>query len=69
MEKGADVNATDAANWMPIHYAALEDRKDVIRLLITKGASVFARNNRGEKASEIADGQGDLLLKLDSFLK
>lgn len=64
IQNGADVNAKDTfRSWTPIHYAAFEDRKDVIRLLIEKGASVSARDDRGVTASEIADEQGYWLLK------
>lgn len=44
-------------------------RKNVIRLLIEKGVNVFAKTNHREKASEIAEGRGCLLLKLTALLK
>jgi len=48
LDKGVDVNATDAAGWTPLHYAAGSGHKEVTELLITNGADVNAKDDDGE---------------------
>ncbi len=38
IKNGANVNTTDTANWTPLHWAAQEGHKDMVVLLLKKGA-------------------------------
>ena len=40
---GADVNAIYRRGWSPLHYATIEDHKEIVELLIAKGADVNAK--------------------------
>jgi ankyrin repeat protein len=44
---GADVNASDAAGWRPLHLAAANNNMDAIMALIAQGADVSAGNGEG----------------------
>jgi len=41
------VFSKDTKGWTPLHYAALRGHKDVVELLLAKGANVNATNNFG----------------------
>jgi ankyrin repeat protein len=42
LEEGADANAGDRDGWTPLHWAAHEGHDDVVKLLLSKGASPHA---------------------------
>jgi ankyrin repeat protein len=47
LEARADVNATDAHDWTPLHFAADEVLPQFTSLLVAKGANVNARDDEG----------------------
>jgi len=47
MPAQADVNATAKDGWTQLHWAAFGDHKDVVKLLIAKGAVVNAKGKDG----------------------
>ncbi|RIS72923.1 ankyrin repeat domain-containing protein [Mycobacteroides abscessus] len=51
---GADVNAREAENWTPLHFAARTDSPEVVRLLLDSGADINAINGRGETPITLA---------------
>jgi ankyrin repeat protein len=51
---GADVNATDAAGWRPLHLAASNNNLDAIKALIAQGADVLAGNGEGRTPLSLA---------------
>jgi len=53
---GADVNAKNRAENTPLHYAAVEGRKEIAELLIAKGADVNARDKYGGTPLHYAEG-------------
>ncbi len=48
INKGLQVNATDAYNWTPLHYASYFGRIDVANILIEKGADINSKTPLGE---------------------
>ena len=42
-----DVNAKTNQGWIPLHLAALGGHKEIVELLISKGADVNAKNDVG----------------------
>ena len=46
---GTDVNAKGKNGWTPLHRAAIYGRKEIVELLIAKGAEVNAKDNRLRK--------------------
>lgn len=53
LDKGANVNEVSSGRWssMPLHWALVDDNKnsyEVVKLLISKGADVNARNSEGQ---------------------
>ena len=44
---GVDVNAKNKVGGTPLHFAALEGRKEVVELLIAKGADVNVKTEDG----------------------
>ncbi|MHC5718709.1 MAG: ankyrin repeat domain-containing protein, partial [Nostoc sp.] len=54
--KGADVNArTNHNNDTPLHLAAEKGHKDIVELLIAKGADVHSRNHERDTPLHLAD--------------
>ena len=47
IDKGADINAGDAAGETPLHFAAANGQREVAKLLIDKGAKVSAATKFG----------------------
>jgi cytohesin len=43
LDAGADVNAKDGDRWTPLHFAVDFDHKEIVELLIAKGADVNAQ--------------------------
>ena len=66
---GTDVNAKGKNGWTSLHRAAIYGRKEIVELLIAKGADVNAKDNRLRKTPlDLADNEGqkeiaDLLRK------
>lgn len=56
IRKGADVNATQAGDWTPLHYAAGDGHPQMVRLLLEHGAKVNARTDMGATALHMAAG-------------
>ena len=44
---GADVNAKNKVGGTPLHFAALEGRKEIVELLIAKGGDVNIKTDDG----------------------
>ncbi|HIN18031.1 MAG TPA: ankyrin repeat domain-containing protein [Gammaproteobacteria bacterium] len=52
LDAGADVNAQDNdIRWTPLHVAAAFGHKEIVELLIAKGADVNAKSKRGTPLS------------------
>ena len=58
IELGADVNATDDADMMPLHYAARVGHVDIVEKLLECGAEVFACDVRGNLAVDLVEWEG-----------
>lgn len=57
IERGADINAK--SNGMtPVMYAAKFNRTDILKLLITQGANLKAKSDKGMTAIKYADLHG-----------
>ncbi|MGV8122623.1 MAG: ankyrin repeat domain-containing protein [Candidatus Xenobiia bacterium LiM19] len=52
------VKVKDSAGYTPLHWAAIDGRKDVVALLAAKGADVNARNPQGATPLHMACGSG-----------
>lgn len=70
VNKGLDVNKTQD-NWPPLVFAASYEKKQIVDLLISKGAKINARNGNGDTALILAAYNGhdeivSLLLKYDA---
>jgi len=50
--------ATETGGYRPLHYAAYQDRIEIIRLLLDKGADTSATTDKGETALELATHKG-----------
>lgn len=48
IDYGADVNFSDESGETALHYAAINERKEIIELLLQRGASVDAINNQNK---------------------
>lgn len=46
--RGTDINAKDDWNATPLHYAASENKVEIVDLLLRRGASVNVRMTTGE---------------------
>jgi ankyrin repeat protein len=55
---GADVNATGAGGWTPLHIAASRGQGELVRFLVGKGASANARAEDGTTPADIAAARG-----------
>jgi hypothetical protein len=56
---GIDLSARDESGYAPIHLATAGGHTEVVKLLIAKGASVFARTLYGKTAVDLAKGSGN----------
>ena len=60
LEAGADLNAEDSHGNTPLHYAvSREGSKELVRLLLDRGALAYARNAKGQTAAEVAEESGN----------
>ena len=55
-EAGADINATNEANFTALHGAAFRGMNEVIEYLVARGADIDARDFRGRTAYRMAEG-------------
>ena len=55
-EAGADINATNEANFTALHGAAFRGMNEVIEYLVAHGADIDARDFRGRTAYRMAEG-------------
>lgn len=58
IEAGANVNARDANQATPLHWAATIAQIELVRLLIEKGADILATNNSQQTPLELAQKGG-----------
>jgi ankyrin repeat protein len=58
LEQGLDVNLANQNGWTLLMLAAVEGNVPIGRLLIEKGASLDARNNKDESALMLATHRG-----------
>jgi ankyrin repeat protein len=56
VEAGADVNATNEADFTALHGAAFRGLNEVVEYLVAHGANINARDYRGRTAFRIAEG-------------
>jgi len=56
IEKGADVNAINEADFAAIHGAAFRGLNEVIKILVDHGADINARDFRGRTPYRLAEG-------------
>ena len=56
IEQGADVNATNEADFTALHGAAFRGNNEIIEYLVTQGADIDARDFRGRTPYRIAEG-------------
>jgi ankyrin repeat protein len=45
-----DVNSTTNKGWTPLHYSLFDNRYEASKLLLMKGANLFAKDNEGLRA-------------------
>ncbi|XP_071493982.1 transient receptor potential cation channel subfamily A member 1-like [Diadema antillarum] len=53
------INEHDGENYSALHYAAQNDNVEMARLLVLRGADVYARDNRGRTPLHIAASDGN----------
>ena len=65
----ADVEARDADGWTALMRAAKNGDADVVLALLERGADVFARNDAGHTAMDIAMENNEIVIinMLDYF--
>jgi ankyrin repeat protein len=68
LEKGSDINATQAGGWTPLHAAAQNGDVEMTKVLLTHGANPNIRADNGQLPLDLAMGNGsqpivDLLLE------
>lgn len=56
VEGGADVNATNEADFTALHGASMRGLNEVVQYLVDKGARINARDFRGRTAYRLAEG-------------
>jgi ankyrin repeat protein len=60
LDCNADINSADSNGWTPLHLVAgLGGNPDIVRLLVQRGANIFAKENlRGMTALQMAKEKG-----------
>lgn len=58
LEAGADVNASAAGGYTPLHLAASNGKRDIVTLLLEHGADREARCDQGKTAADYARERG-----------
>jgi len=62
LDQGSDINTTNSLGFSPLHVAVAKGKKDIITLLISRGASVATREcDMGFTPLHTAAGRGYLL--------
>jgi ankyrin repeat protein len=56
LDRGADVNARNEADFQAIHGAAMRGLNEVIKILVDRGADINARDFRGRTPYRLAEG-------------
>src|SRR6185436_16910900 len=56
LDKGADINATNEAEFTALHGAAMRGLNEVIKILVDRGADINARDYRGRTPYRMAEG-------------
>lgn len=52
--RGATVNAVNGTGNTPLHLAAMEDRSEIVSLLLSRRADPKIENSKGETAADVA---------------
>ncbi|KDO17811.1 TKL protein kinase [Saprolegnia parasitica CBS 223.65] len=58
LDKGADVEASNANGYTPLHYAAQGKKPEMVEFLLAKGAKIDAKNKNGQTPREVAEARG-----------
>jgi ankyrin repeat protein len=58
VDNDADVNARQQQGWTPLHGAAQSGDRDLVKLLLAKGADREARADTGQTALDLAMTHG-----------
>ncbi len=53
LELGAKIDVRDARGYMPLHIAALNNNAEAVRVLIAKGANVYAQNRKHKRQTPL----------------
>ena len=56
LDRGADINAVNEADFTALHGAAMRGLNEVIKILVDRGANINARDFRGRTAYRMAEG-------------
>ncbi|XP_037025353.1 protein VAPYRIN-like [Bradysia coprophila] len=56
IERGANIKATDYAQWTALHVSAFWGRLEVVKYLVEYGADIEARSDQGDTALQLAAG-------------
>jgi ankyrin repeat protein len=64
------VNISGPGGNRPLHYVAMKGQKDIVRLLLKRGANVAAKNKQGETALDLArkKGREDVVALLEAHI-
>jgi len=58
IDRGADITMRDETGWTPLHYAAIQDSKQIVEILIKNGAAINVRDETGTTPLHNAAGLG-----------
>jgi ankyrin repeat protein len=58
IDHGADLTLRQSAGMTPLHYAAANGLEAIVKNLISRGVDLFARDNDGKTAGDIAREKG-----------
>ncbi len=65
---GLDINTADNSGYTPLMLAAIRGNKEVVRLLLQKGADVSLKNARGQTAADLATNFEEAYSSRDSWV-